>query len=415
VLSWIWAESTLVNSIRETGYHQACEVLGLVVLLLSLRILQRARDGRSDRIADWAALGLAFGIGFWASPEIAYFAVPGGIAVLVSLRGADAMQAARRIGGAAVMAVVGSLPWLWDTIGGRGMSLPKSPVSYSSRVDTFFTHVLPMLLGLKVEGLGLWEGGRWVGKLVYLVLLALLAVSLYVVARKIRDGWILVVAILLFPFVYAAFPTAWYWNDGRYAIGLTPLLSLVLMGGVFGLLRVRTARWCACVLLVAAFASTVIAWDSTQGVIRTPSELTTWTANPNTALVDLAQGLERLGITHVYAGYWVGNNLMFMSDGHVVVDSVGFTRNPPEAASVPAARSAAWVFVKPSQLGTAQNQLGTPYNVNPGALVDAAQFTDWLQKRGIPYRQESVGIFDVVVPSVNVHPSSLGPTLDPPM
>ena len=36
-----------------------------------------------------------------------------------------------------------------------------------SRLGTFFTHVLPMILGLRVEGAGLWEGGEAFGVIVY--------------------------------------------------------------------------------------------------------------------------------------------------------------------------------------------------------------------------------------------------------
>ena len=68
VLSWIWCESSLWNSTRATGFHEVALVLGLILLLQSLRIVQRARHQGSDLLKDWAILGTAGGLGFWASP-----------------------------------------------------------------------------------------------------------------------------------------------------------------------------------------------------------------------------------------------------------------------------------------------------------------------------------------------------------
>ena len=46
VLSWIWSESTLWNSTKEYGFHEACAVLGLVVLLQAVRIVGGSRAAR---------------------------------------------------------------------------------------------------------------------------------------------------------------------------------------------------------------------------------------------------------------------------------------------------------------------------------------------------------------------------------
>ena len=77
VLSWIWSESTLWNSTREYGFHQVVVVLGLVVLLQAIRIVRGARTAGGDKTTDWLIFGGAVGLGFWASPEIVYFALPG--------------------------------------------------------------------------------------------------------------------------------------------------------------------------------------------------------------------------------------------------------------------------------------------------------------------------------------------------
>ncbi len=406
-LSWIWAESSLWNSTRELGLHQICSVLGCVVFLQTLRIIQGARTSDGERIADWLILGLAAGLGFWASPEIVYLALPCAIAVLISLRLHTLRAALIRVACAGSMVVVGCLPWLWATVGGRVTAIPQSPVGYFSRLTTFFTHILPMLLGVRVEGAGTWEGGSMVGKTLFLLLFCLLVAAMVIVVLRTADGWIPVAALAMFPFLYAAFPTSWFWNDGRYAAQLTTLLSLVLIGGLFLVLRPPLVRWAACLVLLTAFASTLVAFDSSYGAIRHPSTLTTGRTNPNTSVLALAHGLSRLGISHAYAGYWLANDLTFISGGTVVADNVGFARNPPEAASVLRADRAAWIFVDPTKTAQAGEQLGATTQINPGTYTGSAPFIAWLDAHGIAYHQYSVDIFDIVVPVRNVTPGEL--------
>ena len=68
-------------------------------------------------------------------------------------------------------------------------------------------------------------------------------------------------------------------------------------------------------LLVLACVSTLVAFNDGYGAIGKPSELTSFTANPNTEVTALADQLDRLGISHAYAGYWVANDLTFISNG----------------------------------------------------------------------------------------------------
>ena len=96
VLSFIWSESSLWNSTREYGLHEVTMVLGLVLLLEALRIAQKARDEGADRLIDWAILGAAGGLGFWASPEIVYFAVPVAVMVALSLQQRSLLDAGTR-------------------------------------------------------------------------------------------------------------------------------------------------------------------------------------------------------------------------------------------------------------------------------------------------------------------------------
>ena len=407
VMAWIWSESTVWNSTKELGLHQICAVMGCVVLLEGLRIVQDARTDDGDRIGDWLVLGLATGVGFWASPEVVYLALPAGIAVLISLRRHTLRAALIRGACAAGMLLIGCLPWIWGTLGGQGTSIPASPIGYASRVVSFFTHVLPMLLGLRVKGAGVWEGGPAIGGGLLLLACCALVAAMVIVVVRTEDGWIIVLALALFPFLYAAFPTSWYWSDGRYAVQLTTILSLVVFGALYSALRAPLVRWAACVVLVAACMTTLVAFDSVYGAITNPSELTTWTANPNPAILALSYKLHGIGISHAYGGYWVANDLTFISGGTVTVDNVGFVRNPPEARSVLTADQAAWIFVDPAQEAQATTRVGATTNINPGTFTGSAQFIDWLDAHGVAYHQYSVDIFDIVVPVRNVTPAEL--------
>jgi hypothetical protein len=406
VLSWNWSESTLWNSTKEYGFHQVGVVLGLVVLLQAVRIVQGSRGAEGDRISDWLIFGGAVGLGYWSSPEIVYFALPGTLVVLMTRRHRTARGTARRVVATGVAAVFGALPAIWATATGNSTTIPSSPVPYLSRLGTFFSHVLPMILGLRIEGAGAWELGPRFGPVVYGMALVVVVGAAVVVAVDNRDALVLVLTLVFFPFLYAAFPTSWFWNDGRYAIGLTPVVALVVVGSLWQIMRPAAAVWVAGAVLLAAFASTVVAFNSGYGAIGSPDELTNWSADPNPAITSLARQLERMGTTHVYTGYWVANDLTFVSRGDVTAESVGESRNPPEATSVEQAATAGWVFVPPAATAVAASELGATINLDPGSTTEA-ELIAWLDRHGIRYRKRSTGVFDIVVPDRNVTPDRL--------
>ena len=406
VLSWVWSESTLWNSTKEYGFHEACAVLGLVALLHAVRIVIGSRTAHGDRVSDWCILGAAIGLGYWASPEIVYFALPGTVVALVALRQRANGGIVRRLGALGAAALIGATPAIWAVATRHGTAIPSSPATYLSRLGTFFSHVLPMVLGLRIEGAGAWELGDRFGPVAYALVLVVVGAAAVVVAAGNRDARVLVLALALFPFLYAAFPTSWFWNDGRYAIGLTPVLALVVVGAVWQVLRPAVAVWVGAALLLVALASTLVAFNSGYGAIGSPGRLTTWSANPNPAITGLAHHLERIGATHVYAGYWVANDLTFVSNGRVTALSVGEARNPPEAGSVEAAPTAAWVFVPPDSAAVAASQLGSTTDLDPGSTTEAG-LVAWLDHHGIRYTRSSTGVFDIIVPTRNVPPDRL--------
>lgn len=405
VLSWVWCESTLWNSTRESGFREANLVFGLILLLEALRIAQQVRTRGSDRLVEWAILGAAAGLGFWASPEIVYFVVPAAVMVATSWRGRSVVDVGKRVAIVASAAFIGMFPWIWTTVTSGSTQIPPSTASYLSRLGTFFTHVLPMILGLRVEGFGLWEGGHTFGVIAYALLVLLVVGGAILLALRRRDAWILGLTLALYPFVYAAFPTSSFWNDGRYGVTLTPILALVIAGGLWQMLRPELAAWVGAAVLVLACASTLVAFNDGYGAIGHPSQLTSFTADPNPAVTTLAAELGHLGIAHAYAGYWVANDLTFISDGRVTALSVGVNRNPP-GASNSGQRTVAWIFVPDASVGADSSQLGSITDTEPGTITEPA-FISWLTSHGVPYRKKSTGGFDIIVPARDVSPAGV--------
>ena len=405
VLSWIWSESSLWNSTKEYGFHEVCLVLGLVLLLQSLRIAQHIRTEGTDRLSDWLILGAAGGLGFWASPEIVYFTVPAVVMAATSLRGRSASTAVARAAIAGGAAFVCALPWIWATWSSRGAGIPSSPVSYVSRLGTFFTHVAPMVFGLRVEGAGSWEGGHGFGLIAYLILIGYVVGAAILLAVRRRDAWVLGLTLGLYPFLYAAFPTSWFWNDGRYGISLTPILSLVIAGGLWQMLRPPAVAWVGGALVVLACVSTLVAFNDGYGAIAAPSRLTSFATNPNPVVTSLAGQLGHLGIPHAYASYWVANDLTFISDNRITAFALDQNRNPPGATSV-GKSGAAWIFVPANAVAPDSAQLGSTSDLEPGSITEPA-LIKWLTAHGVSYRKQSTDGFDLIVPSRNVSPSEV--------
>ncbi len=82
VLVWVAPDAYLANSTREGGFRGVTMLCGLVCILCGLRLL----DG-SRRFVDVIALGLFAGLGWWSSPEVAYFLVAAGLLMLGALFG----------------------------------------------------------------------------------------------------------------------------------------------------------------------------------------------------------------------------------------------------------------------------------------------------------------------------------------
>jgi hypothetical protein len=453
LLFWIWPEVYLYESTMEYGFRYATLVCGLAVMLLALRIGQR--DGRrvvdsgwsrsgllGAQRADWAALGLFAGLGWWGSPEIAYYVVPS-TAMLVWMLLKRRIEfrpglLALAVGGA----VVGALPWLWvnarSHLGSlRHISHPQPGDSFTSHLSIFFTHTLPIVLGVRlradpVTGRQDWvpgsggflvspSGPAWVtalGVIAYLAGLAGLLIWTAVLIRR-RRALVLVGAVLLYPFLFATSPFASDWHDGRYGLFLAPVMSLlVASAAVAAFERLGRPRLGLAATMVVASALTLMAVVHLSPYTPLRSDASrsgwfTWHTNPNPGAVHLTRSLEAAHLDHLWAGHLVSWLLDWESGGAIAASDVRYP-NQDYYSEVARANAPGWLFVQPQKLASVATTLDIdPRILDPGCeinepslCVKPATLESFLATRHYGYRVVNMGPFLVVEPSKTV-PASL--------
>ncbi len=220
---WVWPYVVVWQSVREGGFREATLCCGLAAILCCVRVSR-------DRAGPWTflLLGVALGLGWWASPEIVYF-VP---AFLVLLWG-WVRHASQRWSSLALVVlgvIVGSVPWWYANAHTGFVSLQRSAlpanggITYGTKLSVFFHDMLPLQLGLRTVVGGNWVGGTSLGVTLYVAALAIIAAAvvrsilLFVRDSSERVSLALAVAVVCFPFLYAAAPGTGYWYDGRYGI-----------------------------------------------------------------------------------------------------------------------------------------------------------------------------------------------------
>jgi 4-amino-4-deoxy-L-arabinose transferase-like glycosyltransferase len=344
-LFWIWPACFVWQSTRPRGFYGSSLVLGLAVVLLALRL----RDRDSGR--DYLLLGLALGCGWWSSPQILILALPA-LAWLVWRRPA----ALRGLLYVLPATVVGALPWLLGNARHHWYSLSQAGIgqvslAYAHHLHILGTTTLPMALGLRVPYSFDWLLGVLPGRVLYLVLLAGLAVAAW---RTRRTAAPLVLAALAFPVFYFISPFTWEQTDPRYLASLSPVIALL-----FGWWLRPLAQ--ATVLLAAALAFSV------AGVVHVEQHhLPVQRAEDADVPADVDPVIAVLAgdnVHHAFANYWVAWPVTFKTDERIVVatsyfpaprssggrvypgDSTG-GRYPRYYREVSASRDAAYVFVR---------------------------------------------------------------------
>jgi hypothetical protein len=448
---FVWPYVVVWQSVREGGFREATLCCGLVALLCCIRAYAR-RAGPGT----FLVLGLAGGLGWWASPEIVYF-VPPCLVLLVgwwhgTRRGAPdgppgAGAAPGRWSSVALVALgaaVGSLPWWYANAHTGFASLQRSSlpsnggVPYGTKLSVFFHHMLPMQLGLRAVLNGDWVGGSALGQVLYVVILVLVVAAVLRAAQMARArplGLVplaLAAGVVAYPFLYAAAPGTAYWLDGRYGIYL-PSLLVALVGLVLaqalpalearggddaadrasGTPRLRRGRHArpaparnrrtapVYVMVAAGVASALcltVAAAHGSGVPSSPAFLSGWRSgdDPMQRVVD---GMRAHHIAAAYGDYWTAYDLEFLSRGSPVVSPspLDVQRSTSIAAAVAASRDPAWLFFAPGETAQAANEFLNP-QPGPGPYTEPT-FEARLRQLGVRYRVVRLGLLDAVVPS----------------
>lgn len=425
--AWVWPYVVIWQSVREQGFREATLCCGLAALLCCVRIFRR-RAGPGT----FLVLGLALGLGWWASPEIVYFVVPSAVLVAAwwwgTRRGVAGDPSATDVAPtrwvAAVLVVggglVGSIPWWYANAHTsfaslRSSSFPaNSGATYGGRLSVFFHYMLPMQLGVRTVLTGAWVGGTAVGKLLYAVVLLLIAaaaVRAVWVAARTRSEFVplaLAAAIVVYPFLYAAAPGTAYWNDGRYGIYL-PTFVVLLFASALLTLRVeapqgrggqaaspvrRSALVVGAVGVLGALCLTV-AGARTAGV---PTGFFTSWPDGDAPMQHVVDTMRADHITAAYGDYWTSYDLDFLSGGSPTFSPspLDVNRSTAISSAVASTKNPAWLFFAPNQTAEATTVFGNP-QPGPGPYTQQT-FEAYLTKLGIPYKVVQLGVLNAVIP-----------------
>jgi hypothetical protein len=422
---WVWPYVVIWQSVREGGFREATLCCGFVALLCCVKIYRRhAGPG------TFLLLGGVLGLGWWASPEIGYFALPCLVFLLAwwwavsrPFAPGDGVQASEpsRLGALLLVVfggLVGSLPWLYANAHTgfaslKSTSLPANGgATYGERLSVFFHYMLPLQLGVRAVGSGEWVGGNAVGQLLYAVLLILIA------AACARAVWVavgerttlipcsLAAGVVAYPFLYAAAPGTAYWHDGRYGIYF-PALVVVLFATSLGTLHAgrqrpagehtpiaRGALALATIGIIGALCLTA-AGARTAGV---PASFFTRWQQGDAPMEQVVQALRQHHIADAYGDYWTAYDLDFLSGGSPAISPspLDTVRSKALAAEVASAKDPAWLFFAPDQASRAGAIFGNP-QPGPGPYTEQT-FEAHLKALGIGFEVVQLGVLDAVVP-----------------
>ncbi len=412
-LAWCAPTITVVDSILTTGFRGVALVCGLLLVLLSLRIFERGPG-----IGNLVALGLVAGIGWWSTPEIAYFALPASIILVMAVRRSPAPRRRRwslpvLLG--IVAMVIGAFPWIWANVETGFASSRTSgpiPLPYGGRLTDFFHYGLALDFGL----IRVYDGARFFGSaqpFVYGLCLFLLGCLLVLCAARSGRTFALTAAVVAYPFLYAISPFAWDWQDGRYGNYLIPLLAIVISIGVAQAGAYVRLPAGAPVLVLSGIV--LLAGCLCVVGLRQWNELkharlsSSWT-DPDDATIGLVRQLERSDIRTGYADYWVAYKLDFYGRGSLAFTTAGYEieRSPTIASEVRRSAHPAWLFVPVNEARREGTQFTAPKLIVGPDTVTEAQFKRTLLRLRIPYREVSTNLLTALVPARALTPFQAG-------
>lgn len=304
-LFWMWPVFFVWKSTRAHGFYGAGLVFGLWAMLAALRLRERPTR------LDVASLGLALGLGWWATPESAILTLPA-VGWLLWTRPA----LVRRAPLALAASGLGSLPWwLYNArLGWPSLSIAHD---YSSKVDharNLVSSTLPAALGLRLPFSLDWFPDVVVGVGLYAAAAA--GFGLLLLRRPARLG-LLLTAALVFPVLYVASPYTWYTATPRYFTLAVPVVVLLTAYGAC-----NSRRSAAMLAVAAAFSFGGLAVMVHRNLAASRTEGVALPADFGALLTTL----EAHRVRHVWATYWIGYRLTFESGERIVAAEPGSTR-----------------------------------------------------------------------------------------
>ncbi|HZB23497.1 MAG TPA: glycosyltransferase family 39 protein [Gaiellaceae bacterium] len=326
-LMWVWPAYLVWWTTKARAFYAMGLVLGLVVFLFALRL--RERDSRLDA----AALGAALGLGWWTTPGVLVLALPA--LLWVAWR---RPRAFRLVPFAVPGFVVGVLPWVAWNVRNGWLSLDLSPVAaaestFGGRLVDLFRYVLPTWLGVRVPFSLDWTLGAVLG---WVIVVAALAALVLLVVRRPSGVEPLLVAAVLFPFLYALSKFTYYVAEPRYVVYFAPIPALLLGRVLVTPLRAAVAFGAALALTVAG----LVEMERTGEFHPSAQDV------PVPARLDpVLHLLEAERQRYALANYWIAYRLTFESDERVIATSTGFVRYQPHDRLVRRSSYPARVYV----------------------------------------------------------------------
>lgn len=365
----VWPATAVWFGTRAMLFYNPVVIYGLSAILL---VEQLGDTGRTRRHARLAGIGLAFGIGWWTSAQMLFFAAPVVYALVRHRRIRSLGEAGTLVG----TTVLGAAVWIAYNIRHQGRSLTDLPSTSGSLLDHLRTQIAqgwPMVVGARrpFDERWLLPGGGWL--LLTLAATAITAICI-VLWRHPALRTPLAGVPLAFAVLHAFAPTGSFVGNGRYYYFVVPALAYLAGAGLSRLRPTLTA-----ITLIAAAIVSTTTLVSMRHLQFGPTDLGS-----------VAAALDERGISHVYADYWIGYPLAW-ADDQLVVTANHTDRRPDWAASVRDAHTVAYVFWLP--------------------FADDARRFDTIVTRLGDDQIESileVGDYRIVIPTTNITPETLG-------
>ena len=213
---WVWPVVPDWKSTRAHGFYGAASCWAC------RRAARPALAERPSRRDAAVLLGLALGLGWWATPQVLCSTCPR------SPGWSGGGRCSARAGSLVAAAALGALPVARLERDARLVLAEHAAVEGRSvrRVHNLLASTLPTALGARLPFTLEWVGGAVVGACLYG---ALLAAIVWTLVRRRTELGPLVPILATFPLFYALSPYTWLITEPRYLVLLGPLFALVLV------------------------------------------------------------------------------------------------------------------------------------------------------------------------------------------